>query len=286
MEPLVDHKEILDAVRRLQPLPEVVLRVATLAADLEIPVETLKREIHRDPVLTAKLLRLCNSPYYGCQREIASVQEAIVRLGFDTVRKLALTLAVRYHLDRPLEGYAMTRGDLWRHAVGCAIAGEHLARRWTGAPGATVYTAGLLHDLGKVVLDAYVGVRGEAIQERVEAGLSFPEAEKAALGLDHGEVGGLVAHAWGLPQALAEAMAHHHAPSRARTAPEVVAVVHLADLLCLMMGLGLGRDGLSYRPDEGALARFHLTRQSLEKLLDELPGVIGPAMALLEEPEV
>lgn len=276
----VDRKQILAAVAKVRPLPQVVLKVASLAADLDAPLDSLKEEIHQDSVLTGQLLRLCNSAHYGHQREIASLHDAIVRLGFGTIRKLAITLAFQEYLDRPLEGYAMARGDFRRHAMGCAVVGEHLLKRWPVADAETVYTAGLLHDLGKIVLDSYVGDQAAPIHDLLESGMTFPEAEREVLGIDHGEVGLLLAEAWGLPPILAEVMAFHHEPRRAEEAPDLVALVHLVDCLCMMMGLGLGLDGLAYRIDDNVLTRFGLKGHSLHHLLEELPEVLDPALAL------
>ncbi len=258
--------EILSQVTSVPSLPAVVCRLQEYLDDPEVNFNQLARVIECDPGLTANVLQLANSAYFGWQGGIGSVRDAISRLGTKRIFQMVLCMSVAPLVRKPIRGYDLDAGQLWEHSVAVAICAEKIAagRRPTCQPNA--FTAGLLHDVGKVLLGTFVEVDDEPIKELVALDhLTFNEAERMVLGVDHAEVGAHLLERWNLPEEVVTAARWHHEPSRADSSLQgMVDLVHVADVICLNCGWGLGSDGLQYRLDEPAAARLGLRSQDAE----------------------
>ncbi|MGB9885934.1 MAG: HDOD domain-containing protein [Moorellales bacterium] len=264
-------QDLVEKVQDLPALPTVVNQVIRLTEDPDSTAADLNAVISRDQALTAKVLRLANSAYYGFPRRVATVTDAVVLLGFNTIRNLVLAASVSNVLQREAPGYQLGRGDLWWHSLTSAMAARLLARKIRFRAAEEAFVAGLLHDIGKLVLSQYVAETYAQILERVTRdGVPFMEAEQAILGFDHARAGGLVAEKWNLPEGLVEAIGCHHRPAAARKAPALAALAHTGDALALMLGAGLGADGLMYPLDWDSVAAVGLTEEKVEEVLDEL----------------
>ena len=258
--------EILSLVTTVPSLPAVVCRLQEFLDDPEVNFTKLARVIECDPGLTANVLQLANSAYFGWQGGIGSVRDAISRLGTRRIFQMVLCMSVAPLVRKPIRGYDLNADQLWEHSVAVAICAEKLAagRRPSCQPHA--FTAGLLHDVGKVVLGTFVEIDDQPIKELVELdNLTFNEAERMVLGIDHAEVGAHLLEKWSLPVEMAAVARWHHEPGRAGDdLQSMVDLVHVADVICLNCGWGLGADGLQYRLDEAAAARLGLRSQEAE----------------------
>lgn len=221
----------LDALAReatdLEPLPVSVTRLAALVCGDEPPdLDAVVEVVTYDQALTAALLRTANSSWSASRQPVATVRDAAVRLGTGPVLSLALGARVRSRMEQALPAYGLGESALWEHSVRALLAAELLGRAAPGAPPPETATAALLHDIGKLLLDRHLGPDAIArVQASVAAGATAAEAEAEVLGIDHAELGGLVAQAWGLPESLVVGIREHHAP---RSSPVALAV-HLAD---------------------------------------------------------
>lgn len=268
--------EILKSVRDLPPLPQSVERVLQLTDDPQSSVGEVAAAVSMDQALVADILKLANSAYYGFSRRIGTIQEAIVLLGFATVRSLIFASSVKGLLGRKMEGYFLEAGELWHHSLGCAVAARVVAKRARYRGVENAFVAGLLHDIGKVVLSFYVRDQFAAIVELTKGSdMSFIQAERQVLGIDHCEVGSAIAQHWNLPDDLAAAIRDHHQPSRAGEARDLASIVHLADALCLMMGVGIGGDGLLYPLCLDVVGQLGLDARDIESLLSEVTTAIA-----------
>jgi putative nucleotidyltransferase with HDIG domain len=258
--------EILSQVTTVPSLPAVVCRLQEYLDDPEVNFGQLARVIECDPGLTANVLQLANSAYFGWQGGIGSVRDAISRLGTRRIFQMVLCMSVAPLVRRPIRGYDLDANQLWEHSMAVAICAEKIAggRRPTCQPNA--FTAGLLHDVGKVLLGTFVEVDDQPIKELVELDrLTFNEAERMVLGVDHAEVGAHLLERWNLPPEVSGSARWHHEPSRAGADQQnMVDLVHVADVICLNCGWGLGSDGLQYRLDEEAARRLGLKSQDAE----------------------
>lgn len=271
----VTVEQILASVNSLPPLPATTGLVLRLTDDPESTIADVVKAISGDQALAAGILRLANSAYYGFSRRIGSIQDAIVLLGFGAVRSLTFASAARGLIGRRLDGYMLEAGQLWRHSLGCAAAARLIAKRVRYPRVENAFVAGLLHDIGKVVLNLYVHEQFVDIVNLTKQGSSFIEAEQQLIGADHCAVGAGIAGQWNLPADLMTAIRDHHQPGRASEWRDLANIVHLADAICLMMGIGVGGDGLLYPLSLESLRELKLDARDLEQLLSEVASVIA-----------
>jgi len=277
-------KDILNRVGEVQPLPGTVLRLIQVVNDPASTVEQMVEAVRYDQAVTSKMLRIVNSAYFSFSREIGSLNEALRVLG--TLKVLQLVMAVHTNslLAKGQRGYGLEPGKLWQHSVGVALASAALADHLRQPNKNLLFTVGLLHDIGKVVLNEYVAEEFADIVRRViDEKISFPEAERAALGTSHDEIGAQVAEKWKLPDAIVRGIRYHHSPGDLDPADILVDILHLADCTCLMLGIGLGSDGLYYRADEEVMSRRGLRESDLETLGAQVLVELKRVQALFAE---
>jgi len=263
-----DISRILDSIESLKPFPAVVQKAIPMLGQAEVPVQDVIEVIKYDPGITANVLRLCNSAHLGLRHQIKSLNHAMLYLGSQNLLKIIIASGVTQKLAAPRPGYCLDRGGLWRHSVSAAIMASVLAQQLELAEEATLFTAALLHDIGKLVLDQYVGDALAKIMELVNnRGYAFQEAEQEVLGMDHATVGSEIARRWHFPEPIRKAIARHHIEPDCQTEDDLVMLVHLADLLVLMVGADLGADGLAYRGYPTVMRHFGMRERHVEKVL-------------------
>jgi putative nucleotidyltransferase with HDIG domain len=231
---------------------------------------------------TANLLKAVNSAYFARSTPFDSVQQAIVFLGMDEVVNLVLMAGSAANLNRAQEGYGLATGDLWRNAVTSALISRKLCQRLKIVNEHLVFTGALLKDIGKVVLEQYVAKSAEAIHILVkQKRLSFQEAEKQVLGIDHTELGAITAEVWRFSPAMVDMIRYHHQPAGATVAKKETFAVHLSDLVCMMMGIGTGYDGLAYRFDQSQIKTMGVTDRDLQSIMADIAQKIEDIDALV-----
>lgn len=267
----VSMQSIVEAVNDLPSLPHVAVKVMKLTEDPDSTAQDINQVLNEDQSMTAKVLRLANSAYYGFPRRIATVTDAIIFLGFKTIRSIVMAASVSDMLSQEMEGYALAPGELWKHSQSTALTARFIARRAKFSSLDLAYTAALLHDIGKVILNSHLKKGYQEVLARVSIGdIPFTEAENEILGFNHALVGARVAEKWNLPPELVEAIALHHNPEKAQINKKLTCIVHIADVICLSMGIGLGLDGLMYPLSAEAMDLLELNEDSLESLVSQL----------------
>lgn len=269
-------KEISDKVYDLPVLPQVIEKVINLTEDSESTIHDIEETVMLDQSLTSKVLRLANSAYYGFPRRIKTISEATILLGFEAIKGIVLAASVSKMLLKSFPGYGLEPEDLWRHSQATAITARYLAQYKKKENLEQYYIAGLLHDIGKVVLSHYMEDNFRevlAIVEREQ--IPFIEGEKRVLGFHHGQIGSIVAQKWNFPSDLVEAIGFHHRPQLAREDLELTSAVHIADGIVRMLGIGLGVDGLAYTFDPQAMKNLAVTDEDLEQLMAEIADIFS-----------
>jgi HD-like signal output (HDOD) protein len=263
---------VLERARTIPALPQTALRVSEMMQDPNVSAAEVQRVIELDPGLTAEILRIANSAYFRGSGEIASIRDAVVRLGGRSIVQLVMTSAVTPLAGKPIKGYGMPAGALFDNAVGVALGVERMGQQLGVKPPAHAFTAGLLHDLGKIVLGTFMEVDGERIQAlALENTLSFEQAEREVLGVDSPEVGAMLLEEWNVPQAIVGIVRWHKQPDRYDgDDPVSLDLVHVCDLVCRMSGYGMGLDGIHYQPSALSLRRLGLTTQVAEEVMGQL----------------
>ena len=252
----------------MQPMPQVANKVLSIVEDPESSLAKLSEVILYDQALTANLLKICNSAYFGLPRKIESVRQGIVYLGMDQVVDLVLLMGGRENLKREQHGYDLREGELWRSAVSSALIARELAEKKGSKNNHLVFTAALLKDIGKVVLSQYVADAFEDINSLVtEKGFSFTEAEKEVIGIDHAQLGGMVAETWKFSPRMVEIIRNHHLSEDTPKGDFEISIVHVADSLCMMMGIGVGSDGLAYRFHREAIEHLGFSERDFQEII-------------------
>ncbi len=272
------REEILAAVPSIPALPTAAAKVLQLLQDDNSSMGDIMGAIEYDPGLTSDVLRLANSAFFAGPRKIGSLPEAGVLFGTARIQQLVLASAVFPLASKPLKGYDLPPGELLDNLIGVAVGAEELGRTLSEKPPAHAFTAGLLHGVGKIVLGTFVEVDALPILELAhEEGLPFDEAERRILGIDHAEVGAELLRHWQLPGDIEDAVRWQYRPDNLEGDKLLVDLVHVAVHLSISCGLGIGIDGLNYRPSPSVVERLHLKTKIAEqvtcKMLTELQAI-------------
>ena len=230
-------KPLLHAIEQNLPtLPQVALQVMQLAEDPETDVSELERLISRDPAIASNALRLVNSVFFALRGTVSTLKNAIVTLGFRNVQSLVVAAACKslHREDSPQEQL------MWNHALAVSVAARILAAECGYCRVEEATTGGLLHDIGKLVMNQHLGEEYKEVMDLVEnEGRTFVEVEQDAIGFTHADVGGMAVHKWNFSPSLEEAVSLHHNPKSAQADPELCAIVSLANNICVKLGIGL-----------------------------------------------
>lgn len=241
----LEVRDFLKKIEKLPTLPGIAMKIVQTANNPKSAADDLSRLIMSDQSLAAKVLRLVNSAYYGIRNKVASVKQAIVILGFNTLKSLALSTAImdKFATTGTIEGFS--RGMFWKHSLGVAITNRLIARRIVTQKEMeeNFFMAGLLHDIGKVVLDQYFHEDFLRVINQMRAtGQSFYRAEVEVNGLTHAEIGGMLASQWQLPEELVDAIRFHHTPENRTEHAAIISATHFSDILVKTKGYGSGGD--------------------------------------------
>jgi HD-like signal output (HDOD) protein len=216
-------KKHLAEIQEISTMPHVMTRIMEIITDERSSASDLAEEISKDRSLTAKILKIVNSAYYGFYREIDKVSDAVVVLGFNEIRRLSLAISVLDIFRGTSEGYRLMS---WNHAFICAAMCDILAQK-QGLQDSGAFTAGLLHDIGKSVLDQYFSDMFTKIQTCMyERSLKAHEAENLLYDFDHADIGYWLSERWNLPVGLSEAIHYHHRPEAAEETPELTYLLY------------------------------------------------------------
>ena len=267
--------EITQKVIDIPALPMIVNDIMMITEDPDSTIQDIEKTIMKDQSLTARILRLANSAHYGYPRRISTISEASVLLGFQAIRSIALTASVNGLLMKEVKGYGLEENQLWKQSQSTAIIARHIAKKVRFSKIDQAYVAGLLRDIGKVVVSYYLTENFKQIMDMVEnKNMSFLDAEEQVLGFHHGQVGAHVAKKWNLPDDLVEAIAYHHSPEKATINFKLTSIIHVADAIVMMMGIGLGVDGMIYNLSQEALKVLGIDEAMLHQLISDTSDLL------------
>ena len=263
-------KELVANVKNLPPVPSAALRLINLLDQPTVGNEDVVQVIKCDNVLTAKLLRACNSPYFGFTEPVTSVDQAVLILGHQQILHIVLTLAFGSTMVIPLPGYAVESTELWQHSLTTAVAAEVVVNSGLdfNVEAPVAFTVGLLHDIGKLVMGQVLAPDVQsAIRERIaQNGTSRVEAEREVIDTDHSEVGAVLLRSWNLPEEIVEAVGNHHRPVL-EPRPRLSTVVHLADCVAHLAGSTVGLETFAVGVDGRVTDRLSITPDKLETMV-------------------
>lgn len=241
-------KSIVEKIEKLPTIPDAGMRIVELASDPEVSMDELSRAIFQDPALAAHVLKVANSPFYGMPRQVDSLQLALVILGLAEVRNIALGITILNVIKGLSSHVTYDREKFWTHSVGCGIVARILGCKLNFRGEGTDFVAGLLHDMGKIVIDEYFSSKFVLIFEKTfKHKPPMLEAEREILGESHEQVGGWLADKWRLPKTLCDAIACHHefpslAPWTTIKEPRLASLIYIAEAFCERYEIGWDGD--------------------------------------------
>ena len=278
---MIERTEILSSIKKLPTFSPTVLRLAQLLNDPEAGPGEYESVVQVDMALTANLLRMANSAYFGFARKIGNVREAITLLGVRRLFELGAMAAVDAVVPATLPGYQIDSSAYWCHSVAVAVLAERFAKERKLATPNLTFTAGLLHDIGKLVISSFLAGRIADLRVALNSEkMSLLQCERDLLGADHSEIGAELAVTWNLPDEVVHVISHHHEPSTMKDGKTevIVDLVHAADCLSHSLGFGADVGGMQRQVDEAAMARLALKQTDLEKVAcRSLPEIEGMA---------
>ncbi len=266
-------KEILTTIRQLKPIPQTALKIIRMFHSGQSNISDITQELSRDQVLSGQTLKLCNSALFSNRIKIDTLKDAVLLLGESMLMKSVITAAINtYYNQTGISGYSLCMGGLFFHAVGVAATAEKIAEKCNITNTKMVYTMGLLHDIGKVVLDQYVADRSPLLFRRLsQKSTHMVDAEKKILGISHSETGALLAKQWNFSDALSEVIKFHHQPEKAGKNKTLTYIIYLADLLMEKFNAGFDLEKMQTDSLEKALDHIGLTMADLPELIDSIP---------------
>jgi putative nucleotidyltransferase with HDIG domain len=262
-------QRLVASIKDLVTLPDVAMRIARMVNDPNSSAADIGREVSKDPALTARLLRIANSPALGQNGKIATISRAITLLGVRQVRDLTVGLTAVRTFDG-IGNELVTMASFWRHSVLCAVAATQIAERRKGSRDDSPFIAGLLHDIGQLVLYSKAPELARrallmSVDDPDDAGLYVCERE--VMGFDHAAVGVALARNWGLPQALQECIEFHHEPQLAPSHPLEAATIHVANSVAVLAEIGSEDLTDAPRISDAALRATKLDAASLTEII-------------------
>ena len=261
-------EELVSKLEDLMPLPTTIKKLVQLTRDPDSDLNEIVLSLEKDQAMVAKILKLANSSYYGFSKQIKTIAHAVVCLGYNTIKNIALTATTHSILNKGVVSYALEKGALFKHSYSVAIAARILATKLKYPNPDEVYVMGLLHDVGKVVLDQYAKQKFIDVVRLFRSGnISFLQAEEQVLGFNHGEIGAKVAEKWNLSDDLVQSIRYHHDPANAPANNLTVHMVHIADMVSELLGIGLGYDGLNYELQPESMEKLSLESSAIETLM-------------------
>ena len=257
-------RRIIKDTKTLPTLPGVIAKLGVLADNNKVSAQEMARVVNTDQVLSAKVLRLVNSAFYGFSGRVSTVSNALILLGVNVVKSLAISSSIFEIMEKNTVG-------LWEHSMGVAMAANIIAKELKLPEPEEISTAALLHDIGKVIIK--IKLEGDYSQLSgviAEKGLTMTEAERQLLDTDHAEIGAWLAQTWLLPEKLIEPIACHHTVEKSVVHRTKTAVVHVADALIKASGFGFSGDDIVPRIQPAAWSKLGITEPLLEKIIEAI----------------
>lgn len=278
---------IINKVKRLPTLPAVANKVTRLIKDPTCTAIKVSEVIDKDQSLTTRVLRLVNSAFYSLYTEVTNVRHAVALLGFKTISQMVISISV-FDVFKGGQGKEFNREGFWKHSIGCAVVSQMIAQRAHYPKADDCFTAGLMHDIGKVVLDQYLHEEmTKVIQLIQEKEIYFADAEKEIMELNHADVGGQVMKNWNIPLPITVAVKHHHQPLNERKGSAfsqdlIVDIIRLSNVICRRERIGYSGDTIIPEMNRELWDRLDINQKSINEVIENCGEEIEKAGILLE----
>ncbi len=267
--------QVDQAINDVKPIPQIALKVIRMIQDGDYDIEEVASEIRQDQVICGKILNLCNTAMIGLRNKIDSIDRALVVLGEKKLFQLVISASVESLFGEITKGYSLCKGGIFHHALGTAMIAHEISVFTGKSQPDVAYTAGLLHDIGKIALDQFLGSGAPYFYRKVhDEGIGLCKLEKEKFGLTHTEAGQILARNWELPENLLDTVTYHHSPENVNNGRELVSIIYLADLLIsrFQVRTSLGHVDISQLVD--TLEQLGLSKEQFPTVIDRIPQAV------------
>lgn len=275
------QNQIIRDVGDLPAMPQIVHKAREVIENPDSSIQDFSNLIETDQALSLKVLKIANSAYYRRMKEVSSIHEAVVVLGVKTLEELITMASASALLNKRLKGYKMTAESMWRHSIAVAYGSKLIAKMKSPENIYDSFTAGLIHDAGKLILDKYVFERKELFEKymAINTRHNHFETEKEILGFDHAILAEKICAKWNFPRNIAMAIKFHHTPSRMRS-NELAHIVHASDSLAGWIGMDI--DGLTLDINDDSIERLGIQLSEIDSILDEIVEYANTIMDIVK----
>jgi putative nucleotidyltransferase with HDIG domain len=258
---------VVNRIKNLPTLPHIIPHLMRVLDNPNATAAEVGKVISSDQALMTKILKLVNSAMYGLPRRVSTLSQATAILGFNAVRSTAIAATVFQNLGHG----SFNRMKLWEHALGCAVSSKIIARRTGYQNAEEAFIAGLVHDIGKMIIDQFLNEDFLKICAQVEQdGMRMLDAELAVLGVGHPHIGGWLARKWNLPNTLVNTIVYHHEPQLAGADSKLVSIVNIGDALTRLARIGSGGDIQPPQIHPTVWPQLNLQEAEVPELIEEI----------------
>lgn len=262
--------KIMLKVSSFPSMPQAGVKLIALLRRKDVSTAELEKIMRYDPGLTANVLKLANTSYFGIPSKVGSLKHAIVLLGIRRFSKIVFTVCMSSTMDKAVEGYDIPPRELWRHSIAVSKTADALAKLVKLNEANDVFTPALLHDMGKLVLGIFVKEEFQTIESIAAKGISLVMAENMVLGTDHAEIGAQILTNWSFPMDIVNAVRWHHNPERLKQSNMQTEIVYLSNLLCQSYGDGDSTGGQDLTPSSVVLNRLGINLDQYDLIFDRV----------------
>ena len=257
--------KILKSVRELPPMPQVVIKAQELISDANADAKKIAEIIETDQSIATKVLKVANSPYYGMSGKISSISHASVVLGNEILGEVVTLAGTEGILNGRLPGYGYDSKDLWKHSLAVAFGSKIISNLKNPDLIKEAHMAGLIHDIGKIILDRYIVEKKEEIESFMEKEeKTFIDAERQYFGFNHAEIASEICQKWSFPESITLAIKYHHQPGNS-DGNELCHILHMADYIAVLSGIGYDSDDILYELEEGTMDYLNMTNEDVSE---------------------
>ena len=266
-----EPEELNKAIEKVGPIPQIVLKIIRMVRDETCSMQDIAKEVRQDQVISAKIISLCNSAFFSKKMKVDSIDRALVLLGEKQLIHLIISAAFEDFFTKNGQGYSLCKGGLFNHALATAILSEQLADFNDAISSDIAFTAGLLHDIGKVVLDQYMEKAYPLFYRRTQTNDdSLFIVEQETFGITHDEVGRRLAEKWSLPESLIDVIENHHNPEQSAVNPDLVNLVYLADVIMSRFMAGQELERLDTKRLPSRIKRLGLKKNKFTQIIENM----------------
>lgn len=259
--------DILNSITELPPMPQVVIKTKELIADPNSDAKKIAEVIETDQAIATKVLKVANSSYFGMSGKISSISHASVVLGHKILGEIVTLAGTEGILDGKLKGYGYDSKELWKHSLAVAFGSKIITNSKNSTLAEEAQMAGLIHDVGKIILDSHIFEKKEEFEAYMEKEeKTFLEAERHYFGFNHAEIASEMCKKWNFPDSINFAIKHHHQPSGS-DGNELSYILHMADYIAILSGIGYDSDDFLYELEEGTMDYLRMKKEDVSDIV-------------------